>query len=39
MKVFIVGSEIPGQDGDIFQGVFNYPPENPKFPTGWEPMY
>ena len=28
------GSEIPGQDGIIFQGVFNSPPEN--FPTSGE---
>ena len=36
------GSEITGQDGVIFQGVFNSPPENLKFPTGglptgWQP--
>ena len=26
MKVFTVGSEILGQDGAIFQGMFNFPP-------------
>ena len=30
-------NEIPGQDGVIFQGVFDSPPENAKFFTGFEP--
>ena len=33
------GSENPGEDGVIFQRVFDSPPENPKFPTGWEPEH
>ena len=30
------GSENPGENGVIFPGVFNSPPEYSKIPTGWE---